>query len=206
MASTREARSRSAWKAAHEEQLRLRREAALKAASALLNERGYAGTSLADVAARLNITNNALYYYFKNKEELFYQCFVRSQAVLDRALATADREGKHGIEKVERFVRNLQRAQRESGVLPNAAQIYALSAEHRARIQQRSREHQSVLRGFLEEGMADGSIRPLDPAVASSLIMGGLYTVPNFLERPVADPERVREQIIDFIRHSLIPK
>lgn len=196
----------SEWEAAHEEQLRLRREAVLKAASALLNERGYRGTSLADVAARLNITNNALYYYFKNKEELFYQCFVRSQAVLDRALAAGNAEGGNGIEKVERFVRNLQRAQKESGVLPNAGQRHALSADHRARIEEGGRAHQSLLRGFLEQGMADGSIRPLDPAVASALIMGGLYTVPGFLGRPVADPERVREQIIDFIRHSLLPR
>lgn len=47
------------------------RAALIDAAAALIRERGYEGTTLADVAKRAGMTRGAIYGNFKNREELF---------------------------------------------------------------------------------------------------------------------------------------
>ncbi len=55
----------------------LQRDRMLKAAASCFNQKGYSGTSLKDVARHLGLTDAALYYYVKNKEELVYQCYLK---------------------------------------------------------------------------------------------------------------------------------
>ena len=50
----------------------LQKDRMLRAAARCFNEKGYSGTSLKDVSAILGLTDAALYYYVKNKEELVY--------------------------------------------------------------------------------------------------------------------------------------
>ena len=54
------------------------RDRVLKAAAHCFNRKGYSGTSLKDVASILGLTDPALYYYVRNKEELVYLCYVRA--------------------------------------------------------------------------------------------------------------------------------
>jgi TetR/AcrR family transcriptional regulator len=199
------------WAEARAVQLRLKREAVLRAASELLNEKGYAATSLADVAARLNMTNNALYYYFKSKGELAYQCFVRAQAVIDECLESADKEGTSGLEKVELFVRNALRSGRQYGVLPSASQSFALGAAHQRALSESDQRHRATLARFIEEGIRDGSIRNCEAGLVTTMIIGALYAIPGQLRRRGPAPRRparqpLSEEIVDFVRHCLLPK
>ena len=57
---------------------RLKRNRMLKAAARCFNIKGYSGTSLKDVADLLGLTDAALYYYVRNKQELVYLCYVCS--------------------------------------------------------------------------------------------------------------------------------
>ena len=56
-----------------EEQRKLKRLAILHAAAKMFVERGYYETSLADIAASLNVTKPTLYYYVSSKEEMLAQ-------------------------------------------------------------------------------------------------------------------------------------
>jgi len=63
---------------AEETRFQLQKARMLKAAAQCFNEKGYSGTSLRDVADLLGLTDAALYYYVRNKEELVYLCYVRA--------------------------------------------------------------------------------------------------------------------------------
>ena len=80
-----------------ESRFQLQKGRMLRAAARCFNEKGYSGSSLKDVARILGLTDAALYYYVRNKEELVYLCYVRAAEVgresLDRAIA----EGSNGI-------------------------------------------------------------------------------------------------------------
>ena len=61
-----------------ETRFQLQRDRVLRAAAHCFNHKGYSGTSLKDVANMLDLTDAALYYYVRNKEELVYLCYVRA--------------------------------------------------------------------------------------------------------------------------------
>lgn len=69
-----------------------KRQAILHAAATLFNERGFQGTSLADVAERLGVTKQALYYYFKDKQTLLFACHLRISRV---ARVSASQRSSH---------------------------------------------------------------------------------------------------------------
>lgn len=48
----------------------------IKAATTILSEKGCQGTTLDEIAATLLITKGSIYYYFENKQDLLYQCFI----------------------------------------------------------------------------------------------------------------------------------
>ncbi|MET2718688.1 helix-turn-helix domain-containing protein [Streptomyces harbinensis] len=52
-------------------------------ALALFTERGYESTSMREIAERLHITKAALYYHFKNKEDIVVSLFGRQMAAVD---------------------------------------------------------------------------------------------------------------------------
>ena len=54
-------------------QRNLKREAVLRAAASAFNRRGYANTSLDDIAAMLGVSKPTLYQYFGSKQEILYR-------------------------------------------------------------------------------------------------------------------------------------
>ena len=88
-----------------ESKFQLKRDRMLKAAAYCFNQKGYSGTSLKDVADILGLTDAALYYYVRNKEELVYLCYVRAAEIgreaMDRAIADAD----SGFDQVHTYIR-----------------------------------------------------------------------------------------------------
>lgn len=45
------------------------------------NEKGYVGTSINDIAKESNISKSTMFHYFKNKEDLFNQVFLKSKNI-----------------------------------------------------------------------------------------------------------------------------
>ncbi|MGI5219416.1 TetR/AcrR family transcriptional regulator [Nocardia sp. CA-290969] len=62
---------------------RARAEAILDAAAALFATAGYTGTSLADVAEKVDLTPKALYHYYPSKRELLEEVLIRQFRYFD---------------------------------------------------------------------------------------------------------------------------
>ena len=69
-----------------------------------LNREGVRDTTLRDLAAEMNLTRAALYYYIEDREDLVFQVYRRSCDLLARALGEAVAEGGSALETVSRFV------------------------------------------------------------------------------------------------------
>jgi AcrR family transcriptional regulator len=72
------ARAKSKKPAAKPKKSELRREAILKHALALFDLKGFANTSLDDIARATGVKREAIYYYFKNRAEILL-CLIRPQ-------------------------------------------------------------------------------------------------------------------------------
>ena len=81
-----------------------KRDAVLQTAAQLFLEKSYGRTSMNDVAEKLNITKPALYYYFRNKEEILLECYRIGTGMIEEILNDIAEHCGSGFEKVQAFI------------------------------------------------------------------------------------------------------
>ena len=77
----------------------------LRGAAAAFRNRGYAATSVRDIARQTGMTPGNLYYYFRNKQEILYFCQDYSLDVLLRQARRIRRRRIGPEEKIKALVR-----------------------------------------------------------------------------------------------------
>ncbi|MDQ8728202.1 TetR/AcrR family transcriptional regulator [Bradyrhizobium sp. LHD-71] len=173
--TTRQAKPRSASapskafdkKAQH----RQKRMALMQEAARLINTRGMAAVSLDEVGSRLNISKTAIYYYFKSKQELIYECYAMSFEVWQTALDEGQRRGETGRQKLEIFLREyLDRGLNELQPIVVAREQEVLEGPLYQKVAGRRRALRNGIRAFVDEGIADRSLRQLNAKVATTII------------------------------------
>jgi AcrR family transcriptional regulator len=178
-----------------ETRFQLQRDRMLRAAAECFNRKGYSGTSLKDVADILGLTDAALYYYVRNKEELVYLCYVRAAHLARDAMQRAVAEGGSGLERVRLYIRNhIELIVGESGPLAIMSEIPSLTRTHRDEILATSREHSKNFEAILESGIKDGSIAPCDVRMTGNAIMGAINWIPKWFHGDDRAARRVLEE------------
>jgi len=166
---------------AQDTRFRAQHERILKAAARCFNEKGHSGTSLKDVARLLGLTDAALYYYVRNKEELVYQCYLRAAERGREALERATAGGGSGLEQARRYVQHhVEMMVGDRGPFAIMSEIPSLEASHRNDILERSRRHSLNFEAILARGIEDGSIAPCDVRMTGNAIMGAINWIPKW--------------------------
>lgn len=178
----------------------------LRAAAKCFNEKGYSGSSLKDVANILGLTDAALYYYVKNKEELVYLCYVRAGEIgretMDRAIA----DGDNGLDIVRRYLRyHLEVMTGDRGPIAIMSEIPSLKPVHREEVLEISRKHSTRFESILRSGIDDGSIVPCDVRMTGNAIMGALNWVPKWFRGDAAVAASVVEAFPQILSAGLKP-
>jgi AcrR family transcriptional regulator len=162
----------------------IKRNAFLQVGSMMFNQRSYMGTSLDDVAEQLDVTKGAFYYHIQNKEDMLYQCFQRTLELMDEMLNRASNDGKNGAEKIERFLRYLFNIQHsDDGPLIGYRSLPSLNIERRNEILKLTQASSDRLGALIKEGIADGSIRNVDPQIIEHAITGTVDAAPEIATR-----------------------
>ncbi len=179
-----------------ETRFQLQKERMLKAAAQCFNFKGFSGTSLRDVADVLGLTDPALYYYVKNKEELVYLCYVRAAELGSEAMRQAKNDGADGMDVMKQYLRNhIEMMVGERGPIAIMSEIPSLQPAHRDEILDLSRQHSKNFEGILEAGIADGSIAECDVRMTGNAIMGSINWIPKWYH---GDPEVAQNLIATF--------
>jgi AcrR family transcriptional regulator len=143
----------------------------LRAATALINEEGYRGASVEKISARLSVTKGSFYHHNDNKDDLVASCFARTFAVLRAEQAAAEARGGPGWDRLTACARALIRHQFEAGgPLLRCAAVGALPEGLRAEVPAQLRRLWERLAFPIGDGVADGSIRPVDPTIAAQVV------------------------------------
>ncbi|MGI9295725.1 MAG: TetR family transcriptional regulator [Pseudomonadales bacterium] len=173
--------SQNDWHFDREEQHRLKRDKLLKVAAECFNSKGFSGTSLKDVARKLNITDAALYYYVKNKEELVNLCYLRAVELAEAALDRAIKEGNDPLEKLQLYMRyQIEEICGEDGPVAILSEIPALKPKHRDHILEHSRDLNKRITALIKEGVRKGSIYSTNPVATSDAILGAVNWIPKW--------------------------
>jgi len=152
-----------------------KREAVLETAAHLFLERGYRSTSLRELASLLKITKPALYYYFQNKEQILVECYRAGIASIEGLLDEAETEG-NGLQRVEAYLRVYATAivSHDFGRCVAMLDDSELSATARREVRVLKRRIDASIRGYIEEGINDGSIGDCNPKLAAFAVAGAI--------------------------------
>jgi AcrR family transcriptional regulator len=148
------------------------REAFLLAATRLINELGYRGASVQKIASELNVTKGSFYHHLDAKDELVIACYKRSFDIIADAQRLAEAQGGSHWQRLASTVATLLDVQfSERGPLLRTTALSGLPPRVRTTMIDRSNRIARRFAGMLSDGIAEGSIRAIDPLVASQGLM-----------------------------------
>jgi len=188
-----------------------RRQAIEDVASDLFRERGYAATSIRDIARALSVQGASLYAHVTSKEDVLWsivdRAATRFEAAADRAEADAQahRPGDPAeaiAALVEAHVDVVTAAVDEAGVF--VTEWRSLGAERRARILARRDAYQTRFRRHVEAGITDGVFAMTDPAIATSSILSAVNGVAAWYDPNGRLPaDRIADHLVDLVLRML---
>jgi AcrR family transcriptional regulator len=143
----------------------------LRAATDLINSTGYLGASVDRIAANMNVTKGAFYYHFEAKDDLVQACFERTLLIVRTAQELGLKAGATGWDHLSSSTTALVQHQL-GGDLPvlRTSALTTVPSEIRNSLLSRFARISNGFAGTLSDGVADGSIRAIDPIIASQMI------------------------------------
>lgn len=164
------------------------REAFLRAATQLVNDQGYRGASIDKITAVLNATKGKFHHYNDAKIELITACFERSFDLLRNFLDQAEQLDATGAERFVALVDALVAFQlSDRGPLLQGSAFSALpDQKNRIRVMRTRQQLDTRIGSILVNGLVDGSIGALDPALTAELVhaaIGSAAELPRWLPK-----------------------
>jgi AcrR family transcriptional regulator len=192
---------------ATETRFELQRDRMLKAAASCFNAKGFSGTSLKDVSKHLGLTDAALYYYVRNKEELVYQCYLRAAELGKEAMDRARCDGQSGFEQAFLYIRyHVEIFVGDRGPVAIMSEIPSLKPAHRNEILKISRRHSAAFEEILSTGIEDGSIIDCDVRMTGNAIMGAINWIPKWFHGDKTLARTVQAKFAGVLTSGLNPK
>lgn len=185
-----------------------KRQAVLRAAVRMFNERGFHATSLEDVAASLGITKPTIYHYLGSKDQVLLECVtIGLEQLLDACEQARSQEGK-AIERLRRFLtRYAEINMGDFGRCVVRTGEEALSSDSAARLRALKRRIDSAVRKLIEEGIADGSIARQDPKLLAFVLFGALNWPARWHESSGSQgPEELALAMVDILAAGFSPR
>ena len=146
----------------------------LQAATQLINDEGYHGASVDRISARLKVTKGAFYHYNATKDDLVVACFQRTFDMMWRAIDAAEAAGGSGLQVLTFIAGVLVRQQLGEAPLLRTSALSTVPESVRAQLLNQLRRITIRLASILCDGIADGSIRPVDTSVAAQMITAAI--------------------------------
>ncbi|OYY90084.1 MAG: TetR family transcriptional regulator [Sphingomonas sp. 28-66-16] len=148
------------------------REAFLLAATRLINELGYRGASVQKIASQLNVTKGSFYHHLDAKDDLVIACYKRSLTTIADAQRLSEDEPGSYWHKLESAIATLLDIQfSERGPLMRTTALSGLPRSVRSEMVGRSNRIARRYAGMMSDGIAEKSIRPIDPLIAAQALM-----------------------------------
>jgi len=145
----------------------------LRVAVEVFNERGYDGTSMEDLAARLGITKSSIYHHVAGKAELLRLAVDRA---LDALFAVTEEPAARTGPAIDRLEHAVRRSvQVLAAELPYVTLLLRVrgNTEVEQRALARRRDFDRWVTELVTRAEAEGDIRPdVDPALTGRLLFG----------------------------------
>ncbi|MXO63863.1 TetR family transcriptional regulator [Altererythrobacter oceanensis] len=179
----------------------------LRAATVMINQRGYRGASVNRIAESLNVTKGSFYHHHDAKDDLVLACFQHSYDRLSAVqMAGVEGEGSYWQRLVSVLHELLDLQFADPTPLLRTTALQSLDRDQKTDVVTRSNRLARRFAGMLIDGMADGSVRMIDPLVASQVLMpalNGAYEARRWAER-FDDREQAIRTYVETLSKGLL--
>jgi AcrR family transcriptional regulator len=179
----------------------------IDAAIKLFAAKGFAATSIQDIAAEVGLLKGSIYYYYRTKDSLLIDIFEQSHQEALEIIKTVERQGGSTLPRlrtwvtlyVEHFTSNITR----SG-LYNREWRY-LKGPQWSSLLDKFDSHTDYVRGLLTAAVATGELsRRLDTKYMTFFIFGGIHSIadwyhPDGPETPQQIAQRWADLVMDLV-------
>jgi len=200
----------SLW-AASDERVRdpeRKRHAVILTAARAFRERGYHNTSIDDVAKALNVTKPTIYHYVPNKEQLLFECFHAGLRQIMDAFAVAEDSRQNARERLGAVMKGYAEAiTSEFGWCMVQAENQDLSPAMSKRVRALKSEIDHGIRGLIEAGALDGSIRKCDAKITAFALAGAMNWIAYWYASGEAlTPTAIADRFVELFLLGLQPR
>jgi len=191
-----------------DEERREKREALLRAAVAMFNERGFHATSLDDVAASLGVTKPVIYKHLGNKDQVLFECVQIGLSELRGAAEASASEAGTGLDRLKLFLtRYAEVIMGDFGRCVIRTGDEVLSPETRRKFRDHKGEIDNALREMIEAAAADGSAEIGDVRTVAFVFAGALNWPARWYDvNGAVDPKSTAEELVKVLCRGIEPR
>jgi AcrR family transcriptional regulator len=186
-----------------------RRLEILRTSAHLFVERGFATTSMGDIAKASNISKPGLYYHFKSKQDLLAAIIDLAHDWLEADLEEIVASSHDLEERLRRMIHahalGITKADDSAFSILAIEEVNSLLPADRERITRRKRAYVDFVRDALDELAADGRISTMDTMAAAYTLVGMVLWIPKWYQQTGRlSAERVADEITNRAMQSVL--
>ena len=178
-----------------------------EAASALFRERGYAATSVRDIAQALNLQGGSLYAHMASKEDVLWSIVTRAADRFNSEVGpVAARSDGSPADRLADMIRAhvfvVTSIQKDAAVFLHEWRF--LSPARREEMQNRRDAYEALFRDVIHEGINKGDFRDVDVRTSAMAILSALNGIPTWY-RPTGPLTAIEiaDRHADMFLHAL---
>lgn len=179
----------------------------LRSAAAVLIEKGYQGTTMEEIAAKLLMTKGSMYYYFKNKDDLLYQCHLMIMEIcLDGIEKVIDSE-HNPIEKLRSAIKEhiLLATREKSMFMALSKPNHNFSDEQLKEVLELRKNYSHYFDRIINEGIEKQVFNPVDVRMVRLIILGALNWIQEWYDQNGPQTaEEISEVYADYILKMVV--
>jgi len=181
----------------------------LRSAASVLAEKGYQGTTMEEIAARLLMTKGSMYYYFKNKDDLLYQCH---QMILQMSIERIEEVINSGLDPIAKFKSAIKghillAASEKSMFMVLDKPFKNFSDEQLQEVIEIRRTYSEYFDSIIEEGIEKKVFDSVNVRMVRLIILGALNSVQLWFNPDGPQTaEEVSDTFADYILKMVVKK
>jgi AcrR family transcriptional regulator len=187
------------------------RASIVTAASEIFSKYGYKKTTIDDIALSLGKGKSSIYYYFRNKEEIFMAVLEQEVNLLKSKLEKAVNRKKHHKGKLKAYIITRMKGFESTINFYNAVKNEYLSQfEFIECIRHKyDQEEIATVQGILEKGIEKGEFSIEDPYLAAVAIVTSMkgFEIPLFITgKKGQDIEQIVDKLMKMLFYGILKK
>lgn len=184
------------------------RDSVLAAAVAVFNERGYDGTSMEDLSARLGIGKSSIYHHVESKQALLGLALDRALLGLEQAAQLVREQEGPAVDRLNTLLRaSIAVLVQQLPYVTLLLRVRGNSEVERSALTRR-RRIDTLVAQLVREAIDEGALRSdVDPALVARLLFGTVNSLTDWLKPTTRySPAELADTLGAMVFAGLLPR